>query len=249
MIDKKIKNYIKKHAAEAEPNEACGFIVLQNDKFKCIKCKNISTTPNLTFEISCKEYLNIKNTYDKIYYIYHTHPLNSNCFDFSDQDKYCSESLAVPIILYNLKNNEIKIYEEPELKKDYIGRFFEIGINDCLSLVEDYFRNELNFIINFYENWKEIRKNLNKNLISAKEVGENIIKDKIFEKNGFKNIKDENLIKNDILVINAIYNKHFAIYLDQNKILHQPIFGFSKIENYCNFYNHVVYHLKNLILQ
>jgi proteasome lid subunit RPN8/RPN11 len=54
MINEKIKNYIKKHAEEEEPNEACGFIVLENNEFKCIKCKNISNTPNLTFEISSK---------------------------------------------------------------------------------------------------------------------------------------------------------------------------------------------------
>jgi proteasome lid subunit RPN8/RPN11 len=118
MINEKIKNYIKKHAEEEEPNEACGFIVLENNEFKCIKCKNISNTPNSTFEISCKEYLNIKNFYKKIYYIYHTHPLNSNFFDFSNQDKYCSESLAIPIILYTPKNDEIKIYQESELNLD-----------------------------------------------------------------------------------------------------------------------------------
>ena len=232
MIDKKIKNFIKKQALENIPNECCGFIVKENDSFKCIPCNNTATDKINNFKIASLEYLKIQNKY-KIYYIYHSHT-NENC-DFSEMDKNCSENLNLPIILYNIQKNIFKIYQPINISNNYIGRYFEIGINDCLSLVEDYFKNELNFIINFYENWKQIRENLNKDLISAKEVGENIIKDKIFEKNGFKNIGNKNLIKNDILVLN-VYNKHFAIYLDNNKILHQPMLSFSKIENYCNFY-------------
>jgi hypothetical protein len=63
---------------------------------------------------------------------------------------------------------------------------------------------------------------------------------KFYMNNNFELIENKNDIKSlDILLIDAFGEdkpKHFALYMGQDKILHQPMFGFSKIENYCNFY-------------
>ena len=51
----------------------------------------------------------------------------------------------------------------------------------------------------------------------------------------FENKNDIHI--NDILLLDG-QNKssHFAIYLGEDKILHQPRYSLSKIENYSSFY-------------
>jgi len=96
--------------------------------------------------------------------------------------------------------------------------------------LKDYFLNEFNIniqpITENYSNSKEAQFRLEENLSLN-----------FLEKNGFYKIEDMQVLEsNDILLISTKFGKHFAIYIGNNKIIHQPIFGFSKIENYCNFY-------------
>ena len=75
-----------------------------------------------------------------------------------------------------------------------------------------------------------------------KSLVEMNIKDEIFkhfEKNNFEIVKNEDYQINDIFLIDFFGvkdPKHFALYLGDFKILHQPMSGFSKIENYSTFY-------------
>ena len=80
---------------------------------------------------SAKIFLKTKNTYNKIYYIYHSH-INENC-EFSELDKVCSESLMIPIILYNFQKNIFKLYSSTNLKnfnieKDFACNYLEVKI-------------------------------------------------------------------------------------------------------------------------
>lgn len=228
MIDKKIKNFISKNASLNSNEEICGFIIHDGNNFKCIACDNISDSKKDNFKINSKKYLEIKNKY-KIYYIYHSH-INDN-EDFSIKDKSCAENLDIPIILYHLKTNKFKIYEPINVKNEYVGRFYQHGKYDCFKLVEDFYKKE-----------KSIEFKYDKNFY-VKDLENMDIKNEIFkfyEKNNFEIInKNEKLNIYDILLIDAFGQnnpKHFALYLGEEKILHQPMFGFSKIENYCNFY-------------
>ena len=228
MIDKKIKNFIKNHSLKNNPKESCGFIVQDNEIFKCIPCENIAENSIENFKISPKEYLNIKNKYKKIFYIYHSHTNNNE--NFSPADISCSEGLCLPIIMYSLNSNIFKIYEPININKSYIGRYFQIGKYDCYTLIKDFLKNELNIdisaIITHYTDFIDAQNVFNKNLSLN-----------FLEKKGFKLIENkESLEKNDILILHSNLGKHFALYLGNDKILHQPMLSFSKIENYCNFY-------------
>lgn len=224
MIDKKIKNFIKSQSIKDYPNETCGFIVRKNEKFICLPCKNISKTPKDNFHINSTEFLKIKNIYNNIYYIYHSHVENENDY-FSDQDKTCAENLNIPIILYHLKKNLFKIYSPLEISKNYIGRFYEYKKYDCFTLIKDFYKNE---------------KNINLNIDYSENLNEINVKEKILSYYNINNLKivdsKEKLMLHDILFLYGQGTKHLALYLGEDKILHQPMFGFSKIENYCNFY-------------
>lgn len=223
MINTKIKNFIKNHAIKDSPFECCGFVVEHKSNFFCIPVKNIAKDKENDFRISTQDFLNIKSNFN-ILYIYHSHPQDN--FDFSNSDKISADRLQINYILYCCKNNEFKIYEANTFKNKYIGRFYEYRKYDCFTLIRDYYLNELNqnLDINYTESIIDIDvkqyfidnyKNKNLRMISA----------------------NEKIKENDILLIDGIRNNsHCALYLGNNKILHQPMFSFSKIENYCNFH-------------
>ncbi|NBW09897.1 MAG: hypothetical protein EBR82_17915 [Caulobacteraceae bacterium] len=233
MIDKKIKNFIKKEALLNNPNECCGFIIQEDEKFRCIPINNISQNPKENFEILSLDFLKVKQKYKKIYYIYHSHT-NENQ-EITEKDKTCSENLMVPIIMYNINHDILKIYEPIKIKNEYIGRYYEHGRYDCFKLIEDYYRNELN--INFNYDRTFYRKSLIEMDIKSEIF-------KYFQQNNFELIKDNKYHINDILFMDFFLDKnpkHFALYLGDDKILHQPMNGFSKIENYSDFYRKRLY--------
>jgi hypothetical protein len=167
--------------------------------------------------------------YNKIYYIYHSHT-NENC-DFSETDKVCSENLNLPIILYNIKKNIFKIHNPIKIQDDFIGRYYQYGKHDCFTLIQEFYKKEKSIELKYNEEFY---------LKSLQQID---IKSEIYKfiiNNDFKVIDDkESLELHDILLIDIFGEneiKHFALYMGQNKILHQPINTFSKIENYCNFY-------------
>jgi len=225
MIDKKIKNFIKQYSLKDFPNESCGFIASDNeDKFKCISCKNISKNPITCFEIAPLDFLKVKHFYKKIHYIYHSHT-NQN-IEFTEKDIKCAENLNLPIILYNTTHEIFKIYTPMSVSYDLIGRYFEYKKYDCFTLVRDFYLKKLNADLSIkYENQLgtfDIKKTFLENLMNINlEIVEN------------KN----NIHINDILLLDG-QNKssHFAIYLGEDKILHQPRYSLSKIENYSSFY-------------
>lgn len=234
MIDNKIKKFIKKKSLEDSPNETCGFIVEENNEFKCIPTTNIAKNKQINFEISGIDFLNIKSKYN-IIAIYHSH---TNDFeDFSEQDKKCAEAMNCDLVLYFIRDDIFKVYEPLNKKNNkYIGRYFELGKYDCFSLVKDFYEKEKKIILNYDKNI------YSQNLESMNVENEAL---KFYEKNNLKQVSINEIKSHDILLMDSfILNKakHFAIYLGNDKILHQPLFGFSKIDNYCNFYKrHTAY--------
>ena len=174
---------------------------------------------HLCWLLSCRlclgDLCNFRNTWDD--------------FNFSQLDISTSDNLNIPFVLYTIKNNDYKFYFPTNFKKRYIGRYFKIGENDCFTFIKEYFLKELNVniepIFKNYTSHTEAQTVFNKNL-----------EFNFLEKNNFFKIEKDDLNVNDLLVISTLFGKHFAIYIGNNKIIHQPIFGFSKIENYCNFY-------------
>jgi proteasome lid subunit RPN8/RPN11 len=224
MIDKKIKNFIKQQSLKNFPNEVCGFIVYNQNKFICIPCKNIAKDPDKYFEISSLEFLKIKKLYKKIYYIYHSHT-NSN-IEFSEMDKNCAKNLNLPMLLYNTTFNIFKKYDPTFIEYDLIGRFYEYKKYDCFTLVRDFYLKKLkaDISIEYKENLKDLDiKNTFLNNIASK---------KLVMINDINSIKD-----NDILLLDgARKSSHFAVYLGEENILHQPMYSLSKIEKYSEFY-------------
>lgn len=211
MITLQLKNQIKKLAHQTE-NEICG-IIYNNNLFPC---QNISSNSKNHFLISPIDYL--KASYKgKIEYIYHSHRQNP---EFSELDKIILYNQKLRGIMY-CKNEDSFHYFLPEsYNNKYVGREFEIGVNDCLTLVSDYYKNELNIMlpeIKREDGWYKTNPNMfNENLPP-----------------NFKKIPLEKAEKGNIVVFDMLKNEmpcHFGIYLDNDILLHHPRNKLSTIE-------------------
>ena len=90
MINKYIKNHIKKHALEENPNECCGLIFESDGITKACRAKNTSTDKKRSFAVDTVDYYKASLLGD-VQAIYHSHS-NGNP-DFSIKDKEDSLSL------------------------------------------------------------------------------------------------------------------------------------------------------------
>ena len=191
--------------------------------------KNISNNDN-RFTIAPEEYVAAAAQGD-IKAVYHSHPVTDPIF--SEFDKFNSISHNLKYVLYSLRDNSFSQFD-PNLStfNQYIGRTFEIGSTDCFALVRDFYKQELNIILNNYkrdENWKS-------------NLGD--LFDKHFKSEGFYEAKSPN--KYDCILIRLKKDSpsaHIALYVGDNLILHQPEKSFSRIEEYSHKYKKLTSHI------
>jgi proteasome lid subunit RPN8/RPN11 len=100
-----MKEAIKKQFSDFK-NEECGIIYFDK-KVKLKKCENIASRRFENFEISIKDYLDLKKEF-QIFGLYHSHIE----FDerFSSKDVIHSEELMVPYFVYSFKTKKSNLY-------------------------------------------------------------------------------------------------------------------------------------------
>ena len=216
LLTEEIKYDIKIHAKEEAPKECCGFILNNAGVFKA---NNASKEEN-KFKIPPEDFLSASKIGD-ILAIYHSHPKSEKA-KFSEYDKFNSVLHDYIYVLYALKDNSFSIFN-PSLSSfnRYVGNSFKIGESDCYSLMRDFYKNELNIILNNYHRDDKWQSYLGK-LFDGK-----------FEEEGFIEV-DELKTYDCILTKNRknINSNHIMIYLGNNLILHQPPKAYSRIEEY-----------------
>jgi len=227
-MNTKIKNKIINHAKNQDPLECCGFIIEKNGDLDVIECENIAKDPLNNFKISSRDFL-VNKHHHNILYIYHSHNEEEN---FSIMDKICSEESKIDMVLYVLKKNIFKHYTANNSDGvKYIGRSIDFHNTHCFDLVRKYYSEELNFNIKFPIDLNQT----DKLEVTEKNLSEIV---KYIQPNNMIFLQEEiSLQVNDILLFNIDNYFHFAIYLGNNKILEQPRNAFSRIKNYCNYYN------------
>lgn len=207
--------------------EEVGLIISSNNSLSFFKCNNSSSfNKEKTVEISSKDLFKAYKIGD-IKAVIHSHIDEEK---FSALDKECCESLDVTIFLFNCSTKKWFELNPSGYKNRYVGRKFEWGKSDCLSLVYDYYQNELNITLpDIFMNRDSLVFIKNKDFFRNKEFF------KIAEQNQFECLnKNTQLKTHDILFIksdeNANYPSHLAIYVGKNQMLHQLNNCESKIE-------------------
>tara|TARA_Y100000593_G_scaffold95106_1_gene199794 strand:+ start:10815 stop:11552 length:738 start_codon:yes stop_codon:yes gene_type:complete len=229
MIDE-IKKQIKNHAIEELPNECCGLLLEKEPthELKILKCENNSINKKSRFSISAKDYLEASKE-GTILAFYHSH--NSENDHFSEYDKAQSEGHKLKCIMYCLNKNSFHEYVPNNFKPSYMGKDFELGKNDCFTLIRDFYKNEYDIEIkNYHRDHKWPIEN--PDYYEANYEAEGFVK--IFD----GPINDTSKLKRGDLILMKPFGKknpsHGAIYMDKDLILHHQVNCYSRIENYNN---------------
>ncbi len=207
------------HALHDMPNEAGGYVIYHEHykKLDIHKAENIAEDKQKNCILKPADYVNAA-LWGEIRAVYHSHCTEGS---FSEIDKKAAEKLNLPIILYKIPTKEFEIYYPEKYHNQYENLEFEIGKQDCFTLFQNYYKNELNVMVKNYlpdrdSNW--YKKGID-------HIQENI------KDSPFNLIIDNNYEKNDIIVLEYGKHKfHFCICLGQNQILHHPAGRKSCIE-------------------
>lgn len=226
-ISEKDKEEFKLQSRAFAPEESCGLLIEKYDKTFIKICNNAAVDKTRMFVIDCRDYIRFSKL-GKIVGSIHSH-VNKNSY-FSILDKMNAEGLNISLILYYNRTGEFFEYTPCGYKNDYLDRDFKWGERDCLSLVIDYYKKELN--INIGEVFTDRAKNFfarQREAFSKKEYL------KVIDKEGFtivKNLKDIEI--HDIIFMKEFedseFPTHLAIHLGDNYVLHQVRDSKSRIE-------------------
>ena len=220
ILSEQQKETIKQHALADLPKECCG-LILKNGNV--VETKNSSYFPEQTFAINFED-LPSDITLDDISLFYHSHPEGGAK---SSIDIYFSHKTNLPSAIYDVKNDSFSYYNpKGHYELPLIGRDFLANEIDCITLVKDFYKRNLNIEIedikhpireiepddwqNHPEFWKYNRKDNTAFVELYKERG-------FFER---KDLKKYDIILSDNGLIKAL--SHIGVYLGDNKVMHHP---------------------------
>lgn len=201
------------------PNEMCGLLTV--DDF--IHCENTHPNPISSFTI---DPLVFAKHYSETVAVVHTHtkdPEKRTTFDLrtpSVSDMRSQENSGLPWLIFGCEgrnvSDPVQLPRTPS--RNYIGRPFLWFINDCYTLVQDFYRFELGILLP-----NSCPPEGFKTLLSM-----NNIFDKHIDNYGFRS-KDVRDIENGDLILcdNAGFKRnHLGVFQD-GKIIHQSLVSVS----------------------
>ena len=209
-----MKTKILNHAKKCGENECCGFVI---DNKTYMPCKNISPTPTEAFEISPDDWLTAEEQ-GEITAIVHSHP--NGLPILSEADQIYQQQTAVDWWL--VCDNQIHKFR---YIKPLLGREFEHGKTDCLTIVRDAYMLA-GIDLPDYERADDWWHN-----------GQNLYLD-LLPKNGFERVNAEDIQEGDIILVclGSETPNHAAVYIGNQYILHHCPDRLSKRDLYGGFW-------------
>lgn len=134
-LSETIKAAIQAHAAECFPAECCGLIV--NNTY--VPCRNIAKHAD-QFEIHPEDLVAAEDSGETQAFV-HSHP-NASA-RASELDLLQIELHEKPWVICAYPDIEFQVYEPCGYKAPLVGRNYIHGIQDCYSIVRDFYEREL----------------------------------------------------------------------------------------------------------
>jgi proteasome lid subunit RPN8/RPN11 len=225
MILPRTKLQIKDHALRSPTEECCGFVFEDGEIYRS---PNLADNKSNRFVISSIAYIKAARI-GKIYAVYHSHI--SHNYNFSEFDKLNADNHRSNYLVYSIQSDTFNFYPHNSSVNKYSGFDFEIGKNDCYSLVKNYWKAELNFEIidggladGRGDDWLQKNPRIFEDIFDLNE-------DKLVR---LKIEKPEDLYSGDIILFNYFKPKstvhHLGVYLGGETFIHHPRRKFSVIE-------------------
>ena len=222
-------SHIKQQALGNPQEEVCGLILKNSlEEVSVLACENIHEDKKEAFVISPEIFLNILNKGYQILAVYHSH-VNYTAQP-SQADLRQSESLCLPFVVYSVRYDDFYVHiPKSSTIKSLLGRRYVDGLQNCITLVVDFYRKNYKFKFdnfNFY-----LKREGNDWGISFNKLLE--VKN-VFKKNNFSKIKKINVEHGDLVIFQRARNQvHLGVCLENEKILHHPFHGLS-VESFFN---------------
>ena len=128
-----------KHAEKDSPHEACGLLAVCKGKEKYFPCKNLSEDLGEQFIIDPDDWVKAEDA-GEIVGVFHSHP---QIPPFPSQADLAScEYLDLPFYIVTPETKEWHYFEPSGYKKGLIGRQWVWDIQDCWSLITDWYKEK-----------------------------------------------------------------------------------------------------------
>lgn len=229
MLNETVKLQIKNHSLQESPLEACGLILFNSD-YSAFPCRNSAENKVNSFVLCPEDYLKA-SLKGEIKAIYHSHPAADSDQYFSDIDEACSERHKIPYITYKLNTDSFAIYEPTGKVNPLINRKYVFGVDDCITLIVDYYKRKLNISI---KDLNHKHRFIDNKASHPDNNREHKTLQNYYLENNFVEVED--LKKHDVILMKPPLIKsatHAMVYLGDGKVLHFPLRGPSLIEDYC----------------
>lgn len=211
---------IHEHALAEFPKEACGIVIAQGRKEVYVPCTNAATDPTQDFMIAKDEIVRVE-AMGEITAIAHSHPNASP--RPSPGDVAGCEAYSVPWYIVAVHTDPATPDAPPYIASDYMfeptgyraplrGREFVFGVQDCYTLVQDFYEWELGITLPHFDRTDKFW-----------ERGEELYLDN-FRSAGFDPIPAPSQRGDVILMaIRSNVTNHAAVWLGEaDHMLHHP---------------------------
>ena len=197
------------HAKKEDPKESVGVLLNIKGKEKYFPCRNLSMNSNQCFILDPEDYVKADNL-GEIIAIVHSHPITPP--EPSEADRVSCEHSNLKWYIVNPKTETWGYCEPCGFKPPLRGRQWVWGLQDCYSLVRDWYKEEKNIELRDWD---------------RPTTPEEFLINPMFEKcawrTGFRELRsDEKLINGDLLFmsIGSPGLNHVAIFLDGDVLHH-----------------------------
>ena len=203
------KDIALKHAREDSPHEACGLLVNYKGKQKYFPCKNLAEDLEDQFIIDPDDWV-VAEDAGEIIAVIHSHPNHPPTP--SQADLASCEYLDLPFYIVTPEAEQWNYFEPSGYKKGLLGREWVWDVQDCWSLITDWYKEKKNIEI---KHWKRPK--------NPEEFENNPLFEYALPKLGFTEIDDNVETEvGDVLLLNTFKNtlSHVALYVGDQTILH-----------------------------
>ena len=215
----------ERQAAAAAPAEACGLLIVRRGRLRYLPCANVADAPLERFLIDPEAFAAAEDE-GEVVAVVHSHPGASSAPSPADSVAQRASGLDWWI----LGDDGWRFMPAPGVKP-YAGRAFTHGVNDCYSLIRDWFWRERGVLLSDYprrDDWWEHGQDLYR---------------AHFAECGFVEVAEARPGDALLLRIGAPVPNHAAIVLPGGRILHHLAGRISGVDTYDRLYRERTTHV------
>lgn len=203
-------------AENAYPKEACGFLV----NGVLVPITNISEDPTNGFVMCPKEVAEVLDRCEPEA-VYHTHPDETATPSDHDLARINRADTPLPWLIASWPEAEVTL-TLPRGQSPLIGRKFTHGVEDCYTLIRDFYKLKLGINLYNYQRQDEWW-----------EKGQNLYLEN-YKGEGFYEVPLEEIQYGDMLLMQVMSDttNHAATYLGDGSILHHLYGRLSRVDVY-----------------